>query len=63
MSTKEVLRDFHFQINYPEIKTLMVVEGSVFDIAANLKQIVKFGGNSMKLNSENLLEIIESQQV
>lgn len=38
MSTKGVLRGLHFQINYPQTKLVRVIQGTVFDVAVDLRE-------------------------
>ena len=38
MSTKGVLRGLHYQIHHPQGKLLRAVQGSVFDVAVDLRQ-------------------------
>ncbi len=38
MSMKGVLRGLHFQINYPQTKLVRVIQGTVFDVAVDLRE-------------------------
>ena len=44
MSTKGVLRGLHFQINYPQTKLVRVINGTVFDVAVDLRKDSKTYG-------------------
>mgnify|MGYP000553234348 CR=1 FL=1 len=48
-SHKGVLRGLHFQINYPQDKLVRVVNGEVFDVAVDLREVLKPMGNGLAL--------------
>ena len=55
MSTKGVLRGLHFQKNYPQTKLVRVINGSVFDVAVDLRKDSGTYGKwfGIVLNDEN----------
>lgn len=55
MSTKGVLRGLHFQKNYPQGKLVRVIQGSVFDVAVDLRSDSKTYGQwfGVQLTEEN----------
>lgn len=55
MSTKGVLRGLHFQKEYPQGKLVRVIQGSVFDVAVDLRQGSKTYGQwfGVELTEEN----------
>lgn len=55
MSTKGVLRGLHFQKNYPQGKLVRVIQGTVFDVAVDLRSGSKTYGQwfGVKLSEEN----------
>lgn len=54
-STKGVLRGLHFQIKYPQTKLVRVINGSVFDVAVDLRKDSKTFGKwfGVELTQEN----------
>ena len=54
-SKKGVLRGLHFQINYPQDKLVRVINGSVFDVAVDLRKGSKTYGKwfGVELTAEN----------
>ena len=48
-SKKGVLRGLHFQINYPQDKLVRVVSGEVFDVAVDLRRVLKHMENGLVL--------------
>ncbi len=44
MSTKGVLRDLHFQKQYPQTKLVCVIKGEVFDVSVDLRSVSKTYG-------------------
>lgn len=38
MSTKNVFRGLHYQINHPQTKLVRVIKGEVFDVTVDLRQ-------------------------
>lgn len=54
-SKKGVLRGLHFQINYPQDKLVRVINGSVFDVAVDLRKGSKTYGKwfGVELSAEN----------
>ena len=55
MSTKGVLRGLHFQKNFPQTKLVRVIQGSVFDVAVDLRADSKTYGKwyGVELTQEN----------
>ncbi|MGN0559367.1 MAG: dTDP-4-dehydrorhamnose 3,5-epimerase [Acutalibacteraceae bacterium] len=55
MSTKGVLRGLHFQKQYPQGKLVRVIEGSVFDVAVDLRSGSKTYGKwfGVELTEDN----------
>lgn len=55
MSVKGVLRGLHFQKNYPQTKLVRVIQGSVFDVAVDLRAGSKTFGKwyGLELTAEN----------
>ena len=54
-SKKGVLRGLHFQINYPQDKLVRVVNGTVFDVAVDLREGSETFGKwfGVELSAEN----------
>jgi len=54
-STKNVLRGLHFQINYPQDKLVRVINGTVYDVAVDLREGSKTFGKwfGVELSAEN----------
>ena len=55
MSTKGVLRGLHFQKNFPQTKLVRVIQGSVFDVAVDLRSDSETYGKwyGIELSDEN----------
>ena len=55
MSTKGVLRGLHFQKQYPQIKLVRVIKGTVFDVAVDLRSGYETYGKwfGIELTEEN----------
>ncbi|MCR4939972.1 MAG: dTDP-4-dehydrorhamnose 3,5-epimerase [Treponemataceae bacterium] len=55
MSTKGVLRGLHFQKEYPQMKLVRVIKGSVFDVAVDIRQGSETYGKwfGVELSEEN----------
>jgi len=60
MSTKGVLRGLHFQKNYPQTKLVRVINGSVFDVAVDLRSGSETYGkwHGIELSAENRLQFL-----
>jgi len=63
MSTKNVLRGLHFQINHPQGKLVRVIRGSVFDVAVDLRKDSKTYGKwfGVELSAENKKQFYVSE--
>lgn len=59
-SLKNVLRGLHFQKNKPQAKLVQVINGSVFDVAVDLRKESKTYGKyfSIELSSENNKQLL-----
>ena len=55
MSTRGVLRGLHFQKNFPQTKLVRVIQGSVFDVAVDLRSDSETYGKwyGIELSDEN----------
>ena len=55
MSTKNVLRGLHFQINHPQGKLVRCIRGKVFDVAVDIRKGSKTFGKwfGVELSAEN----------
>ena len=60
MSKKEVLRDLHFQKQYPQCKLVCVVRGTAFDIAVDLRSDTKTYGewDDVTLTDDNKVQFL-----
>jgi len=63
MSTKNVLRGLHFQINHPQGKLVRVVRGSVFDVAVDMRKGSETYGQwfGVELTAENKKQFYVSE--
>lgn len=63
MSTKGVLRGLHFQKQYPQGKLVRVIQGTVFDVAVDLRAGSKTYGQwfGVELSEENNMQFYISE--
>lgn len=63
MSTKGVLRGLHFQKQYPQGKLVRVIQGTVFDVAVDLRSGSKTFGQwfGVELSEENNIQFYISE--
>lgn len=59
-STKNVLRGLHYQINHPQAKLVRVLDGTVFDVAVDLRKESETYGNwfGVVLSSDNMKQFM-----